>query len=135
MPNSVSTAQIGSTPNRSLYSAMTVTRVAVEGRAPSRRKSKPPSKFQSHDAIRGFRVQAHQYATSPHSSAPAAPQHPAPPDAPTGAASPPSPPPSPRSTGARPTATNTALPAQTPPQPRVHAAHAGYLDDRAMITF
>jgi hypothetical protein len=31
-PNSVSTAQIGSTPNRSLYSVMNATSAAVEGR-------------------------------------------------------------------------------------------------------
>jgi hypothetical protein len=38
IPKSVNTSQIGSTPNRFLYCVMNSTSVAVEGRAPSRRK-------------------------------------------------------------------------------------------------
>src|SRR5207302_5030364 len=106
------------------------TSAAVEGRAPSRRKSTLLSKSRLLDATHYFHGAVSSAPPNPRSSSPSeSPRQPRP-GAPTGAESPPTPRPSPRSTRWSPTARHAAPPAQKQAQPRVHAPHAGAASSR-----
>ena len=122
-PKSVNAAQIGSTPNRFLCSVINATSVAVEGRAPSQRKSPLPSESHSPAAAHDFLAVTHEAPQHPQTSSPPDDPHQSRPDEPSGVTTHPTRRPSPRPTRSPSTASLNPPGSPAPTPPHAHAPH------------
>jgi hypothetical protein len=104
---------------------MNATSVALEGRAPSRRKSLPLSELHSPAADRDSPAATHEATQHRQTSSPPGDQHRSQPDEPTGVTTQPTPQPSPRPTRSLPTASHNPTGSPAPAPPHAHAPHEG----------